>query len=113
VAHSGWVNPYLGYWAALMAVMTAYVGTLGQAVTGRRRFEGLMSKQYRMVVLAVGAWVTFAMGKHPPQAAGYVGAFSAMDWACAVITLGCVQTVWVRLVKIMRELRGREEGGTS
>ncbi|MDB5319921.1 MAG: CDP-diacylglycerol--glycerol-3-phosphate 3-phosphatidyltransferase [Phycisphaerales bacterium] len=113
VAHSGWVNPFLAYWAAIMALLTAYVGTLGQAVTGRRRFEGMMSKQHRMVVLAVGAWVMFALRQDPPRAASPVGALSAMDWACIVIIVGCVQTVWVRLLKIMRELRGRGEGGTS
>jgi phosphatidylglycerophosphate synthase len=113
VAHSGWVNPFLAYWAAIMAVMTAYVGTLGQAVTGRRRFEGVMSKQHRMMALAVGAWVMFAMRKHSPQATSYMVKFSAMDWACVVIIAGCVQTVWVRLTKIMRELRGRAEGGKS
>jgi phosphatidylglycerophosphate synthase len=113
VAHSGWVNPFLGYWAAITALMTAYVGTLGQAVTGRRRFEGVMSKQYRMVVLAVGAWVTSALRHDPPQAASSMGALSAMDWACIVIIVGCVQTVWVRLMKIMRELREGGEGGTS
>jgi phosphatidylglycerophosphate synthase len=100
VAHSGWVSPLLGYWAAILALMTAYVGTLGQAVTGRRRFEGVMSKQYRMVALAVGSGVTFAIGR-------------GMDWTCWVIIAGCLQTIAVRLVKIMRELRVRGEGGAS
>jgi phosphatidylglycerophosphate synthase len=100
VAHSGWVSPLLGYWAALLALMTAYVGTLGQAVTGRRRFEGVMSKQYRMVVLAVGSGVTLATGR-------------GMDWTCWVIIAGCVQTIAVRLMKIMRDLRVRGEGGAS
>jgi phosphatidylglycerophosphate synthase len=113
VAHSGWANPFLPYWAAILAVMTAYVGTLGQAVTGRRRFEGVMSKQHRMVALAVGAWVMFALRKDPPQVAGYMRTFSAIDWACAIIIGGCVQTIWVRLMKIMRELRQRAEGGQS
>jgi phosphatidylglycerophosphate synthase len=27
VAHSGLMNPFLGYWAAIFAVLTAYVGT--------------------------------------------------------------------------------------
>jgi phosphatidylglycerophosphate synthase len=113
VAHSGWGNPFLAYWAAIMAVMTAYVGTLGQAVTGQRRFEGVMSKQYRMLALAIGAWVTFALRKNPPQAAGDIGTLSAIDWTCAIIIAGCVQTVWVRLMKIMRELRDRAQGGKS
>jgi phosphatidylglycerophosphate synthase len=96
VAHSTWVNPFLGYWAAILALMTAYVGTLGQAVTGRRRFEGVMSKQYRMVALAVGSGVTFAIGK-------------GMDWTCWIIIAGCLQTIVIRMIKMMRELRG--EGG--
>jgi hypothetical protein len=45
--------------------------------------------------------------------AGYLRTFSPLDWTCAVIIVGCVQTVWVRLMKIMRELRGRAEGGDS
>jgi hypothetical protein len=55
----------------------------------------------------------FALSRHPPQVAGYVGTFSVIDWTCAVIVVGCMQTIWVRLMKIMRELRGRAEGGDS
>jgi hypothetical protein len=36
-----------------------------------------------------------------------------IDWTCAIIVAGCVQTVWVRLMKIMRELRDRAQGGKS
>src|SRR3954469_23037747 len=60
VAHSGWCHPLLGYWAAIGALLTAYVGTLGQAVAGRREFGGAMSKPWRMVALHVGAWATLA-----------------------------------------------------
>jgi phosphatidylglycerophosphate synthase len=103
LAHSGWVNPFLGYWAAIMAVMTAYVGTLGQAVTGRRRFEGVMSKQYRMMVLAAGAWFTAWLR-------GRYWGLSILDWTCWVIIVGCVETIVVRLMKMLHEV---ERGSTT
>jgi phosphatidylglycerophosphate synthase len=103
VAHSGWVNPFLGYWAAILALLTAYVGTLAQAVTGRRRFEGVMSKQYRMLALVVGSVVTLIFGGG--------GRPTWMEWTCWVIVAGCVQTIVVRLVRTMRDLRTRAEGG--
>ena len=99
IAHSGLANPFLGYWAAILALMTAYIGTLGQAVTGHRRFEGLMSKQHRMLVLAVGAWTAFFVKSMP------LG-FSILDWALFLILAGCVQTIIIRLAKMLGELRG-------
>jgi phosphatidylglycerophosphate synthase len=95
VAHSGLANPFLAYWAAILAVMTAYVGTLGQALTGKRRFGGLMSKQYRMLVLAIGTWALFGARD---------GRFAVMDWTLWAIVAGCVQTIVVRLVHIIRDL---------
>jgi phosphatidylglycerophosphate synthase len=101
VAHCGLANLAIAYWAALMAIMTAYVGTLSQAVTGKRRFEGVMSKQWRMVVLSAGAIVMFAMiatGRaFAPQAAGYVSGLSVLDWTNLLIVAGCLQTCYVRL----------------
>ena len=58
VAHSGWMNPILGYWAAIFALLAAYVGIFGQAIGGRREFSGWMSKPWRMVALHLGAWLT-------------------------------------------------------
>src|SRR5262249_30269811 len=49
VAHSGLCHPLAGYWAAILAVLVAYVGTLGQAVGARREFSGWMAKPWRMV----------------------------------------------------------------
>src|SRR5436853_4016535 len=34
VAHSGWMHPAIGYWAAILALLTAYVGLFGQALGG-------------------------------------------------------------------------------
>src|SRR3954462_4007996 len=48
-AHSGWMHPLIGYWAAMFALLTAYVGLLGQAVGSVREFGGIMSKPWRMV----------------------------------------------------------------
>src|SRR5437773_731859 len=46
VAHSGWMNPIFGYWAAIFALLTAYVGIFGQAIGGQREFNGWMSKPW-------------------------------------------------------------------
>ena len=44
----------LGWAAALLAVVTAYVRTLGAAMTGQHDFAGPMAKQHRMFILTVG-----------------------------------------------------------
>jgi len=92
-AHSGWMHPLLGYWAAIFSLGTAYVGTLGQAVGGRREFGGVMSKPWRMVALGLGAWLTFFFRQIP-----------ALDLACLVVIVGCVETSAQRLVHILRSL---------
>lgn len=109
VAHSGLCDMALGYWAAIMAVATAYVGTLGQAVAGRREFGGAMSKPWRMVVLHAGAWVTFGLMTWGGGNRTF-GGLSALDWACWVVVAGCVQTIGVRLRRTMRRLGNAERG---
>jgi phosphatidylglycerophosphate synthase len=105
VAHSGFCHPLLGYWAAILALLTAYVGTLGQAVAGRREFGGMMSKPFRMVMLHAGAWGTFLLiGMRRPIA---LGPMTVLDWTCVLIIGGCVQTIIVRLAATMRRLRDR------
>jgi len=103
VAHSGLCHAPLAYWAAILAVMTAYVGLFGQAVAGRREFAGVMSKPWRMVALHVGAWVTFALISTGRSIA--VAGLTTLDWTCIVIIAGCVQTITVRLRATMRRLR--------
>jgi phosphatidylglycerophosphate synthase len=96
VAHGGSVAwPALGYWAALLAVMTAYVGMLGQAVGARREFGGVMAKPMRMVVVHAGAWATFALLLLRGDTRWH--GVTPLDVACAVVIAGCVQTCVVRL----------------
>lgn len=108
VAHGGLATAALAYWAAILAVLTAYVGTLGQAVTGRRRFEGWMSKQWRMVALVAGAAAALGMvvarPGMPTAAAARFGGFFVFDCVNALVVAGCVQTCWVRLRGMVREL---------
>ncbi len=103
VAHSGLNNPYLGYWAALMALMTAYVGILGQSVGVQREYSGLMSKPWRMAALHTGAWITLFAGS-----AG-AASFSVMDIALLVVIAGCLQTAALRLARIMKSLHEKEK----
>jgi phosphatidylglycerophosphate synthase len=101
VAESGLCHAPLGYWTAIAAVLTAYVGTLSQAVGAPRQFGGLMSKPWRMVVLAIGSWTAWAV------IVGHVEwptRWSPLDYACSVIIAGCVQTIAVRLKRTLRAL---------
>jgi phosphatidylglycerophosphate synthase len=103
VAHSGLCHPLGGYWAAIAALLTAYVGTLGQAAGARREFSGVMAKPWRMVALHVGAWSTLALLWWANGAIEWAG-LTALDWAHVVIIAGCIQTVCVRLLHIVRAL---------
>ncbi|MEY2501512.1 MAG: hypothetical protein QOI07_1846 [Verrucomicrobiota bacterium] len=106
VAHSGWMNPFLGYWAAIFALLTAYVGLFGQALGVQREFSGVMSKPWRMVALHLGAWGTLGYFWWN-GGARFPGGLTILDWACIIIVAGCVQTIAVRLRKIMAALRAR------
>lgn len=109
LAHSGLAHPASGYWAAIFALLTAYVGTLGQAVAGRREFGGVMAKPYRMVVVHLSAWVTFGLIAGDAGRAS-LGPLTALDWACVVVVAGCVQTIVVRLRRTVALLRERAAG---
>jgi len=95
------MNPLIGYWTAIFAVLTSYVGLFGQALGIQRQFGGIMSKPWRMVALHGGAWLTFFF---PPQSSATLTIF---DWTCLVIIAGCVETIVVRLKRITAALQDR------
>jgi len=102
VAHSDLMNPLIGYWTAIFSLFTAYVGLFGQAIGGRREFGGIMSKPWRMVALSLGAWATFVCRS---QAELHdFGRLTILDWTCLVIIAGCLQTIIVRLKRIVTAL---------
>lgn len=101
VAHSGFGNVFLGYWAAIFAVLTAYVGMFGQAVGVQREFSGVMAKPWRMVALHIGAWLAFVWR-------GRYGGPTVLDWTCLVVIAGCVETIAVRLTRIFDALRAKD-----
>jgi len=101
VAHSGWMEPLWGYWAAIFAVLTAYVGLFGQALGVQREFGGIMSKPWRMVALHIGAWLTFLLQRQPER-------FSILDLTCLIVIVGCVQTIVVRLKRITAALQDKQ-----
>jgi phosphatidylglycerophosphate synthase len=104
VAHSGLCAVVSGYWAAIFAVLTAYVGMFGQAVGVQREFSGVMAKPWRMVTLHIGAWITLAMIWRRGGDV-HVGPLTSLDWTCLIVITGCIQTTWVRLSRIMNALR--------
>jgi phosphatidylglycerophosphate synthase len=110
VAHSSLASPFSGYWAAIFALLTAYVGTLGQAVGVQREFSGPMSKPWRMVVLHAGAWCAAAA---PLIDAHVTGSLTLLDYTCILIALGCVQTIAIRLKRILDALDSKTTGASG
>jgi phosphatidylglycerophosphate synthase len=100
VAHSGLMDPLIGYWAAILAVLTAYVGLFGQALGVQREFGGIMSKPWRMVALSIGAWLEFS-------GCPSFGFLTIFDWTCIVVIAGCIETIVVRLKRITAALQDK------
>jgi phosphatidylglycerophosphate synthase len=101
VAHSGLCAVVSGYWAAIFALLTAYVGMFGQAVGVQREFSGVMAKPWRMVTLHLGAWLTLLWRDR-------YGDLTLLDWTCIVVVVGCLQTIAVRVARIFHALREKE-----
>jgi len=87
-----------------MAILTAYVGMFGQAVGVQREFSGVMAKPWRMVMLHIGGWATLAL-LWWNQGVIQFGTLTVLDWTCILIIAGCVQTISVRLRRIMVALK--------
>jgi phosphatidylglycerophosphate synthase len=104
VAHSALMNPLIGYWTAIFCLFTAYVGLFGQAIGGRREFSGIMSKPWRMVALSLGAWAMFVWRLRQPELHDF-GRLTILDWTCLVIIAGCLETIIVRLKRIVTALQ--------
>ncbi len=107
VAHSGLCHMASGYWAAIFALLTAYVGTFGQALGVGRQFGGIMAKPWRMVVLNIGAWIT--LGLLYSDTSVQLGPLTVLDWTNLIVVVGCVQSMGVRLKRIMQGLAAKQE----
>ena len=81
--------PMLGCFAALMAVLVAYVRTLVRGVGAPSDFQGPMAKVHRMIVVAFAVIIT------PVEAMlfdrGYAIALSLI-----IVSAGCLWTMWKR-----------------
>jgi phosphatidylglycerophosphate synthase len=92
--------PIAGWSAALAAVVTAYVRTLGVAAGASAHFVGPAAKQQRMVLLAlalVAAAVEALLGR-PDR---------VLPWALVAIAALSLLTAARRTLRIVAELEGR------
>jgi phosphatidylglycerophosphate synthase len=91
---------HIAWLAAVLAVGTAYVRTIGAAMTGKHDFSGPMAKQHRMFVLTVGgigsAIESFAGVKH-----------YSMMLAICLIAMGAAITCVSRVMKLYRRLNSQ------
>jgi phosphatidylglycerophosphate synthase len=99
-------SPTLGYQAALVAVITAYLRALGNSAGVRALFCGPMAKPQRMATITA-ACVYCACA--PVNWPGSVAAaeHGAMAYALLVIVSGGLVTALRRLRRIADKLRGR------
>ncbi len=91
---------YLGWAAALAALLTAYIRTLGAWAGAGQDFSGVMAKQQRMAVVMAACGISAVEGLWWD----YGGAFII---ALAVIIAGCAVTAGLRTLRIIRRLEAR------
>ena len=92
--------PWLGWFGALAAAVTAYIRVLGGSLGLPQDFRGPMAKPHRMAVLT-GACVVGAVE-------GWInGSQWALTAAAWIIAVGAVITCGTRSVAIARQLRAR------
>jgi phosphatidylglycerophosphate synthase len=96
ISSPGWSRE-LGWSAALVAIMTAYVRVLGGATGLPQDFSGPMAKPHRMAILTVaciGAAIETGLGAAP----------RSLLIALVIILIGSVLTIVRRTAKIVHQL---------
>ncbi len=99
LSHWSWSAP-LGFLAAILAMMTAYVRVLGGSCGLPQKFLGPFAKQQRMALVSVGAVVSAFLPVIWAQ-----GVLFAVLW---VLVLGSLWTVIVRTKTILIDLQQRD-----
>lgn len=89
----------LGWLAATLAVMTAYVRLLGGSMGVQQYFRGPMAKQHRMAVMTAACTISAAV---PIQ-----GHLSIIGLALIIIIVGSLLTVLRRILCIVGDLKRR------
>jgi len=107
VAHSGLCHPISGYWVIIFALLVPYVGLFGQAVGVQREFSGIMAKPWRMVALHLGSWLMLGV-LWADRGITIKWGLTVLDWTHLVIIVGCIQTLWVRLSRILKALQEKK-----
>lgn len=90
-------GPALGWIAAVLALLTAYIRVLSGSLGLPQRFLGPMAKQHRMFVLTIAALIDAVFSSTPRFLTG----------GLAVIALGTAITVWRRAAHLLRDAEAR------
>jgi len=91
--------PELGWSAALLSVLTAYVRAFGGAAGASQHFCGPMAKQQRMAVMTAACAVAALLA-----GLGVAAFLEPVYWALWVVAAGCVATIVRRIARIIRDL---------
>jgi phosphatidylglycerophosphate synthase len=89
--------PWIGWFAALLAALTAYIRVFGAALGFAQDFRGPMAKQQRMAILAVGCLVSLVEYL-------IVGTNYSLPTTCALIAAGSLLTCLTRIGAIASSL---------
>lgn len=91
---------WLGWLAAALSILTAYVRSLGVSAGASQQFCGPMAKQHRMAIMtaaSIACALFFWLKVHLP----------VIELALGIISLGCLVTVFRRAHRIILELESR------
>ncbi|MGE0733653.1 MAG: CDP-alcohol phosphatidyltransferase family protein [Alphaproteobacteria bacterium] len=102
-AHGG--TPWLGWAAALAAVLTAYLRIAGVAAGAPADFRGPMAKPHRMFTVTAGAVLCAASAFTHHDYAGVVWGMGVPTLILIVIGAGSLVTAWRRGVRLFQVLR--------
>lgn len=92
--------PELGWAAAVLAVITAYVRALGASMGAGQHFLGPMAKQQRMALMTAACVIAAVTPWFSPLA-------KIIPAALGIIAAGCLITIFRRCARIAREMESK------